>query len=313
MFARLPSKIDLSYGLSICAHICLFAFLYSLTPLGESPPQIIVYLDSSPSGGGGLESEAIAELEDPAGAMGATPVRMRRSMSTSLADFVPMRAHELPVQPDLQDITLTLRRPLFEQNPEFAERQKRILARLERKEIATVDALEVARGFRSGDSDLLLENANRGETDGEQGAGDSAAERDASTQGLAATSGKGPGSGGGIGTGSGGGNGAWHGKFPGIDEGNSPPVYPRDALAAGREGMVRLHVRVAVDGSVAALRIATSSGDPSLDDAALAAVRDWHFKPAERGGVPVAADVVVPVRFVIRSNALSKQLSIQAS
>jgi TonB family protein len=309
VFARTPNKLDPSYGLSICAHLCFFAFLYAVTPGFDTQPQIIVYHDSYLTGGGGLDNDAIAEVVDPAGAAGPLPVRMRRSMSSSLADFIPMRAHELPVQSELPDITLTLRRPLFEQSQELAEIHKRTLARLERSKTASVDALEVAGGFRSSEGLLPDVNASGGENGSHESAGDGSS----GGEGLAQASNNGTGSDGGRGTGSGGASGAWHGKFPGIGEGNSPPRYPREALAAGREGVVRLRVRVSATGTVEALRIEISSGDSSLDNAALTAVREWQFKPAERGGVPVAAEVVVPVRFAIRAGTLSEQFSVTAS
>ena len=43
-----------------------------------------------------------------------------------------------------------------------------------------------------------------------------------------------------------------------------------------------------------------SSGHHSLDRAALAAVRTWHFLPAMRDGRPVPSWVEIPVRFHLR-------------
>ena len=41
-----------------------------------------------------------------------------------------------------------------------------------------------------------------------------------------------------------------------------------------------------------------SSPDIALGDAVLQAVREWQFAPAQRGGVPIATTVVLPVRIV---------------
>lgn len=59
-------------------------------------------------------------------------------------------------------------------------------------------------------------------------------------------------------------------------------------------------VEVNPDGRVADVRVHQSSGYRVLDDAALRAVRRWRFAAAQRGGVPVAAEVLAPVRFSTR-------------
>ena len=47
------------------------------------------------------------------------------------------------------------------------------------------------------------------------------------------------------------------------------------------------------------MRIAESSGTPSLDEAALAAVRQWRFTPARRNGEAAEDVVLVPVSFTL--------------
>jgi len=74
------------------------------------------------------------------------------------------------------------------------------------------------------------------------------------------------------------------------------PIYPEDAKAAGIEGIVMVQALVNEDGSVEEAR-ATSS-IPALEDAAVACVRQWHFKPAMKGGNPVAVWFTVPIRFM---------------
>jgi protein TonB len=88
--------------------------------------------------------------------------------------------------------------------------------------------------------------------------------------------------------------------FPRQGPANLPPLYPADALQARIEGRVLLRVKVTAEGRVEKLAVERSAGWPSLDQAALAAVRDWRFFPARRAGVPVAFEVIVPVRFSIR-------------
>ncbi len=80
---------------------------------------------------------------------------------------------------------------------------------------------------------------------------------------------------------------------------NRPPTYPPDALAAGQTGRVVVRAEVAADGHVVEVRVHRSSGIPSLDRAALAAVRSWRFSPAADPDTP-RRPVNVPIDFVIR-------------
>lgn len=81
------------------------------------------------------------------------------------------------------------------------------------------------------------------------------------------------------------------------EAGNPPPGYPRVARRRGWEGRVVLAVTVSAEGDVAALSVAESSGHALLDRAAKRAVRDWHFRPAERLGEPVRDRIRVPITF----------------
>lgn len=305
MFARSFAKFDLSYGVSVCAHLCLFALLFAYTPEIKTAPQLIVLIEGSQEGGGGggLEKEDVRAEDVLPGPVGPKAVRMRRASTSLPVDFNPINATPSPtLEPSLPQFELADRRVLPEPLPELKtlDKPRAVAAREALPQLASVESLEVANGFRSSAASASMTLTS---------SGGNRSDLANSARGL----GDGPGAGGGRGAGSGGGNGAWFGKFPGIGEGNSPPIYPREALDAGREGVVRLRVRVAADGTVDSLSVEISSGDNSLDNAALNAVRDWRFKPAERGGVAVAAEVLVPVRFAIRPDALSKQLRIQAS
>ncbi|MCL4188853.1 MAG: TonB family protein, partial [Rhodobacteraceae bacterium] len=61
--------------------------------------------------------------------------------------------------------------------------------------------------------------------------------------------------------------------------------YPDAARRAGSEGRVALSLTVTRDGRLAALALATSSGDPALDAAALDAVRRAGRFPAAPQGL----------------------------
>lgn len=80
-----------------------------------------------------------------------------------------------------------------------------------------------------------------------------------------------------------------------------PPAYPRDALARRIEGTVYLEVLVDVDGTPLDVRVQTSSGNRSLDEAARKHIlKRWKFKPAMQDGRAVQAIGIVPVRFVLQ-------------
>ncbi len=78
---------------------------------------------------------------------------------------------------------------------------------------------------------------------------------------------------------------------------NPPPHYPRAARKRNYQGTVMLDVRVTIDGTVAEVRIAHSSGYAILDRSAVRSVRAWRFSPALRAGIPIEMWVQVPVRF----------------
>lgn len=83
---------------------------------------------------------------------------------------------------------------------------------------------------------------------------------------------------------------------------NPKPPYPRLSRRLGEEGTVRLNILVNPDGSVARLELAQSSGHPRLDRSAMETVQSsWKFEPARQGGSPVAAWVIVPIQFTLRS------------
>ena len=76
-----------------------------------------------------------------------------------------------------------------------------------------------------------------------------------------------------------------------------PPVYPPRCRRLGIEGTVRVRVLVGERGRPLEVVVGKSSGDPSLDEAALDAVRRWRFEPARRDGAPIRAWATVPIEF----------------
>ncbi len=78
---------------------------------------------------------------------------------------------------------------------------------------------------------------------------------------------------------------------------NPRPAYPPLARRRGEEGQVLLRVLVSTAGRAAQLELQQSSGSALLDEAAQAAVRQWKFVPAQRGGVAVESRVLVPIVF----------------
>lgn len=79
--------------------------------------------------------------------------------------------------------------------------------------------------------------------------------------------------------------------------GNRKPDYPPAARQRHLEGRVVLHVSVSPRGAATMVLIASSSGHPVLDQAALDAVQAWRFNPATSGGVAVAGGTNVAILF----------------
>ncbi len=74
------------------------------------------------------------------------------------------------------------------------------------------------------------------------------------------------------------------------------PDYPEAAQRAGVEGVVVLRATIDQQGRLRGLRVLRGV-DPLLDEAALAAVRRWKFRPATRNGKPVQVDYVLTLDF----------------
>lgn len=67
------------------------------------------------------------------------------------------------------------------------------------------------------------------------------------------------------------------------------PVYPAAARAAGVEGQVTVSYDVTAAGRVTNAMVLAAEPSGVFEEAALATVRSWRFRPATERGVPVAA------------------------
>jgi len=79
------------------------------------------------------------------------------------------------------------------------------------------------------------------------------------------------------------------------------PVYPRVARESGWEGTVIVRTLIKTDGIPSELTIRKSCGHPTLDEAALDAVKSWTFQPAKDGNIPITKWVDIPIKFDLNS------------
>ncbi|NTV12090.1 MAG: energy transducer TonB [Zoogloea sp.] len=83
---------------------------------------------------------------------------------------------------------------------------------------------------------------------------------------------------------------------------NPVPDYPPASRRLGEQGRVLLRVHVGTDGRAEEIHVHQGSGYPRLDQAAAEAVRRWRFLPARLGSEAVAAWVIVPINFTLRTS-----------
>jgi protein TonB len=75
------------------------------------------------------------------------------------------------------------------------------------------------------------------------------------------------------------------------------PEYPESARRQGREGRVLLRVLVDERGRTKSVEVRASSGDESLDRAAVDAVQRWRFHPGRSGDKAIESWLRVPIEF----------------
>jgi protein TonB len=83
------------------------------------------------------------------------------------------------------------------------------------------------------------------------------------------------------------------------------PDYPLDAFQARAQGSVDVMVTIGTDATVRDAHVYQSSGNASLDRAAVEAVRHYAFRPARRDGEIVEAQAVVTIDWQILGSGAS--------
>jgi len=78
------------------------------------------------------------------------------------------------------------------------------------------------------------------------------------------------------------------------------PTYPSVAMAARIQGAVVLTAIIDKQGNVQHLQVLT--GHPLLASAAIAAVKQWHYKPFLLNGDPVEVETTITVNFRMQSS-----------
>ncbi|CAN5884367.1 hypothetical protein BH18ACI5_BH18ACI5_26710 [soil metagenome] len=79
------------------------------------------------------------------------------------------------------------------------------------------------------------------------------------------------------------------------------PLYTAAAMEAKIQGAVEMEAVVHADGTVGEVRVVRSLDKQfGLDEAAVAAMKKWHFRPGKRDGVAVPVMVAVEMTFTVR-------------
>ena len=75
------------------------------------------------------------------------------------------------------------------------------------------------------------------------------------------------------------------------------PSYPALARQIQREGRVELHALISTEGRIESLEVI--SGDPLFLQSALAAVREWRYRPTILNGRPIEVDTRITVIYTL--------------
>lgn len=76
---------------------------------------------------------------------------------------------------------------------------------------------------------------------------------------------------------------------------NKPPVYPALARIKGWEGDVVIVARINEHGSIQEASVLSGSGFYILDQAALEAIKKWHFRDVTK-----ELEIKIPVKFILK-------------
>jgi len=77
------------------------------------------------------------------------------------------------------------------------------------------------------------------------------------------------------------------------------PHYPEAARHAGQQGTVTMYAVIEPDGTISTLQVVSSAGK-NLDDASLAAVSKWRYKPIGCSGAPGRTDTFIDVVYSLQ-------------
>jgi TonB family protein len=83
------------------------------------------------------------------------------------------------------------------------------------------------------------------------------------------------------------------------------PEYPPAAQSQGIRGIVILELLIDKEGKVAEARVVRSV--PGLDEAALAAARQWAYEVTKVNGKPVSVRLTVPITFAMKLPEMTRQ------
>ena len=75
------------------------------------------------------------------------------------------------------------------------------------------------------------------------------------------------------------------------------PIYPHLAKQIQREGRVELRAIISTSGTIESLEVL--SGDPLFIQSALAAVREWRYRPTILNGRPIEVDTHITVIYTL--------------
>ena len=74
------------------------------------------------------------------------------------------------------------------------------------------------------------------------------------------------------------------------------PDYPEQLKADGASGIVTITCTIDAQGKVQDLKVVKSTNE-AFNENAVAALKQWKFKPAEKDGTAIVAHVTIPIVF----------------
>lgn len=81
----------------------------------------------------------------------------------------------------------------------------------------------------------------------------------------------------------------------------SAPVFPYELRHDGISGVVLVNCLIDAQGNVTDMKVVKSTHDAFVEPA-IAALKKWKFKPAQRDGNSVPVRVSIPIKFTIEDS-----------